>query len=163
MSAWFHRLALVGLGCALVSPASAQLLAHKDLSMGTALTIAQTAAAMCTAQGYNVSVHVVGRNGEVIVALRGDNASPHTFENSLRKAFTSRTFRTSSGEYAKRTQQPGGNASMFLTGVIAAQGGLPIMVGTDVIGAVAVSGSPGGDKDEACSKAGIDKVADQLK
>ena len=105
MSAWFHRLAAIGLVGALASPASAQLLARKDLSMEMALTIAQTAAAMCKGQGYNVSVHVVGRNGEVIVALRGDNASPHTFENSLRKAFTSRTFRTSSGDYAKRTQR----------------------------------------------------------
>ena len=53
---------------------------------------------------------------------------------------------------------------MFLTGIIAAQGGLPIKVGDDVIGAVAVSGSPGGDKDEACcSKAGIDKIGNQLK
>jgi uncharacterized protein GlcG (DUF336 family) len=163
MSAWMKPIAALGLVVVLASPAGAQLLARKDLSMETALTIAQTAAAMCKGQGYNVSVHVVGRNGEVIVALRGDNASPHTFENSLRKAFTSRTFRVASGEYAKRTQQPGGNGSMFLTGVIAAQGGLPIMVGNDVIGAVAVSGSPGGDKDEACSKAGIDKVADQLK
>jgi uncharacterized protein GlcG (DUF336 family) len=163
MSAWIKPIAVLGLAGALASPAGAQLLAHKDLSMDMAVTIAQTAAAMCKGQGYNVSVHVVGRYGEVVVALRGDNASPHTFENSLRKAFTSRTFRVASGEYAKRTQQPGGNGSMFLTGVIAAQGGLPIMVGNDVIGAVAVSGSPGGDKDEACSKAGIDKVADDLK
>jgi uncharacterized protein GlcG (DUF336 family) len=46
--------------------------------------------------------------------------------------------------------------------VIALQGALPIKVGEDVIGAVGVSGAPGGDKDEACSKAGIDKVAAQL-
>jgi len=40
---------------------------------------------------------------------------------------------------------------------------LPIKIGDDVIGAVGVSGAPGGDKDEVCAKAGIDKVADQLK
>jgi uncharacterized protein GlcG (DUF336 family) len=40
---------------------------------------------------------------------------------------------------------------------------LPIKVGAKVIGAVGVSGAPGDEKDEACSKAGIDKVADQLK
>jgi uncharacterized protein GlcG (DUF336 family) len=39
---------------------------------------------------------------------------------------------------------------------------LPIKIGEDVIGAVGVSGAPGGDKDEACSKAGIDKVSAQL-
>jgi uncharacterized protein GlcG (DUF336 family) len=51
----------------------------------------------------------------------------------------------------------------MLAGVIAAAGALPIMVGEEVIGAVGVSGAPGGDKDEACAKTGIDKVADQLK
>jgi uncharacterized protein GlcG (DUF336 family) len=52
---------------------------------------------------------------------------------------------------------------VHLSGIIAAQGALPIKVGDEVIGAVGVSGSPGGEKDEACSKAGLDKVADQLK
>jgi uncharacterized protein GlcG (DUF336 family) len=52
---------------------------------------------------------------------------------------------------------------VHLTGIIAAQGALPIKAGDEVIGAVGVSGAPGGEKDEACSKAGIAKVADQLK
>ena len=46
---------------------------------------------------------------------------------------------------------------------MANSGALPIKAGEDVVGAVGVSGAPGGDKDEACAKAGIDKVADQLK
>jgi uncharacterized protein GlcG (DUF336 family) len=51
----------------------------------------------------------------------------------------------------------------MLANITTAQGALPIKVGEDVIGAVGVSGAPGGDKDEACSKAGIDKVAGELK
>ena len=47
--------------------------------------------------------------------------------------------------------------------VMAAQGGLPIVVGGDVIGTIAVSGAPGGDKDEACARAGLDKAASTLK
>jgi uncharacterized protein (UPF0303 family) len=42
--------------------------------------------------------------------------------------------------------------------VVAAQGALPIKAGDDVIGAVGVSGAPGGEKDEVCAKAGIDKA-----
>ena len=93
------------LAASFAAPASADLLAHKDLSLDTAVTIATTAAATCKAQGYRVSVHVVGRNGEVLVALRGDNASPHTMENSMRKAYTSRTFRIPSGEMVKRLKE----------------------------------------------------------
>ena len=163
------RLVSVAFACALATPASAELLARKDLSLATALTIATTAAETCKAQGHRVSVTVVGRTGEVLVQLRGDNASPHTMENSFRKAYTARTFRIPSGEMVKRLKDNPQLGAIHLTNVVAAQGALPIMVGTDVIGAAGISGavttpeSPGGVKDEACVKAGIDKVADQLK
>jgi uncharacterized protein GlcG (DUF336 family) len=157
------RLAGVGLAAILATPASAQLLEHKDLSLATALAIATTAAETCKGQGYRVSVTVVGRLGEIIVQLRGDNASPHTIENSRRKAYTSRTFRIPSGEFAKRVKDNPTTGQVHLSGVIANQGALPIKISDEVIGAVGVSGSPGGEKDEVCAKAGIDKVADQLK
>ena len=47
--------------------------------------------------------------------------------------------------------------------MLANQGALPITVGDEVIGGIGAAGAPGGDKDEACVKAGIDKVADLLK
>ena len=84
MSAPSNRLAAIGFICALASPASAQLLNQKSLSAAMALTIAQTALETCTKQGYHVSVHVLGRNGEVIVAVRGDGASPHTAHSTNR-------------------------------------------------------------------------------
>ena len=77
----------LGLMVALAAPASAQLLSHKDLSLATALTIATTAAETCKAQGYRVSVTILGREGQVIVQLRGDEAPPHTIENSQKKAY----------------------------------------------------------------------------
>jgi uncharacterized protein GlcG (DUF336 family) len=128
-----------------------------------ALTIARTAMATCTANGYHVSVTVLGRNAEVIVQLRGDGASPHTFENSFRKAYTARTFRIPSGEIAKRFKDDPSYFAVHLSNVIPAQGALPIKVEDDVVGAVGVSGSPGGEKDEVCAQAGIDKVAGELK
>src|SRR5262249_58716851 len=122
MSASAVRLAVSAatLGCAawLATPAGAELLAHKDLSLDTALTIASTAAATCKERGYRVSVHVVGRTGEVLVALRGDNASPHTMENSMRKAYTARTFRVPSREIVKRLKENPQLAGVFRTHVI---------------------------------------------
>ena len=156
-------LVAIGLACGLAAPAQAQLLSHQDLSAGMALTMAQTALATCTANGHKVSVTIVGRNGEVILQVRGDNTGPHTMENSLRKAYTARTFRIASGEFAERVKANPTTGAVFLTNVAAAQGALPIKVGDDVIGAIGVSGAPGGEKDEVCSKAGIDKVADLLK
>jgi uncharacterized protein GlcG (DUF336 family) len=158
------RLIAVAAACVCALPAAAQLLVHKDLSAAMALTIAQTAIDTCTAQGYAVSVTVVGRDGEIIVQVRGDNSPPHTLENSFRKAYTARTTRSPSGTLAERVKaDPTFAGILHLTHIIALPGALPIKIGDDVIGAVGVSGSPGGDKDEACAKAGIDKVADQLK
>ena len=156
-------LAVMGVAGMLAAPAAGQLLTQKSLSAGMAMAIAQTALETCTRQGYQVSVHVLGRNGEVLVAVRGDNAPPHTMENSQRKAYTSRTFRIPSGEFVQRVKDNPTLGAVHLTGIIAAQGALPIKAGDEVIGAVGVSGAPGGEKDEVCAKAGIDKVADQLK
>src|SRR5262252_1328233 len=163
MSATAKHVAVIGLVGAVAVPASAQLLNQKALSAAMALSIAQTALETCTKQGYHVSVHVLGRNGEVIVAVRGDDAPPHTMENSQRKAYTSRTFRIPSGEFVQRVKDNPTLGAVHLTGIIAAQGALPIKVGDEVIGAVGVSGAPGGEKDEACAKSGIDRIADQLK
>jgi uncharacterized protein GlcG (DUF336 family) len=84
-------------------------------------------------------------------------------ENSMKKAFTARTFRRPSGEFAASVKGNATAGALFLTNIVAAQGALPIKVGDDVIGAIGVSGAPGGDKDEACAKAGIDKVSADLK
>ena len=160
----FSALVLASLcAIALASPASAQLLQRKDLSASMALTIAETAIATCKANGYNVSVTVVGRNGETIVQVRGDNTGPHTMENSMRKAYTSRTSRAPSGDMVQRLKDNPQLGLIHLSNVIANQGALPIKVGDETIGAAGASGAPGGEKDEACVKAGIDKVADQLK
>ncbi len=106
---------------------------------------------------------VVDRAGDTIVAMRADNAGPHTMENARRKAYTARTFRQSTTAYAKKfaDNDPVVRQQVTLPNVIAIPGGLPVKVGDDVIGGVGVSGSPG--VDEPCVQAGIDKIADQLK
>lgn len=148
---------------ALALPASAQLLARKDLSAAIAIEIVQTTIATCKGNGYAVSSTVVGRNGEIIAQVRGDNTGPHTIENSFRKAYTARTLRIPSGEFAERVTKNPTLGQVHLSNFVANQGGLPIKVGDDVIGAAAASGAPGGEKDEACVKAALDKVAEQLK
>ena len=165
MSTCLPRLAgLAGLAIAFAAPAQAQLLAHKDLTAAIAATIVQTAVEACKAKGFAVSAVVVGRDGQTIAALRGDNTGPHALENARRKAYTARSFRRSTAEYAK--QYASGNPvirqQVTLPNVIAIPGGLPIKVGNEVIGGAGVSGSPAGN-DEPCVQAGLDKVADQLK
>jgi uncharacterized protein GlcG (DUF336 family) len=149
------------------SVAGAELPTQKMLPISLAIAIAQTAYNKCLAEGYRTSVHVLDRTGQTIVALRGDGANPHTFENSRRKAYTALTFRAPSATMAKNLADPAtaavARAAATLPGVIALGGGLPILAGNEILGGVGVSGAPKPELDEACSKAGIDKVLDQLK
>ncbi|SRR5260221_5689669 len=163
MTARLRRASFIALACAVGMPASAQLLARKDLSLAVAKTIAETAMASCTEKGFAVSVVVVDRAGETLVALRGDNAGPHTLENARRKAYTARTFRQATSAYAKKfeSNDPVVRQQVTLPNVIAIPGGLPIKLGDDVIGGAGLSGTPG--VDEPCVQAGLDKVAEQLK
>ena len=157
MTTFAHRMAGMAIGAAaafgVAAPADAQLLTHKDLTVAAATTIET-----CKAQGYNVSAHVLGREGQIVVAIRNPAAGFATFENSMKKAYTARTTRAPSGKFAETVKGNPNAAQFFLTNFVAAQGALPIMVGQDTIGAIGISGAPGGDKDEVCAQAGIDKT-----
>jgi len=157
--------AIIGfaVAAALSSPAVAQgLVTQKNISLAIAQTIAQAALAQCESMGFKVSVAVVDRGGLAIVMLRSDGAGLHTPEGAERKAYTARTFSQPSADFVKRmTDRPDTVGSVHYSRVLALAGGLPIKAGNEVVGAVGVSGSPG--KDDVCSQAGIDKVADQLK
>ena len=157
----FRVLAAAGVATILAVPSSnAQVLMQRELSARMALTIAETAWTECTAR---VSVAVVDRAGRLKAIIVGDGISPHNIELAERKAYTARTFGRTSIEWAQRTEtQTQGQRS--LAKVIPLQGGVPIKVGEETIGGVGLSGAPnGGPQEEACGKAGIAKVADQLK
>jgi uncharacterized protein GlcG (DUF336 family) len=142
------------------SSGSAQVLMQRDVSLRMALTVAETALAQC---GVNTSVAVVDRAGRLRVFLQGDGASPHNIELARRKAYTALTFRRTSAEWAKRTETTNAGQRM-LADVIPLGGGVPIKVGEETIGGVGLSGAPmGQEQEEACARAGIAKVADQLK
>lgn len=156
----------------LASGAHAQgVITEKNISFGMAKEIADAALEACRKDGSHVTITVLDRNGIVRVSYRDDGSAPHATENSMRKGYSALTFEAPSAVFAKRLiDNPGKVAQVHLNGVIALAGGVPIKVGDEVIGAVGISGSkpgadhkPGGTRDEACAKAGIDKVADRLK
>jgi uncharacterized protein GlcG (DUF336 family) len=138
------------------------LLTQKELSVDAAISVAQGALDKCHADGYHVSLTVLDGSGLIKVQVRGDVTGPHTLENSRRKAYTALTFKRTSAETAKAwASSP--TPPPVIEGTVGAAGGVPIKAGSDVIGAIGVSGAPGGEKDEACASAGIAKIADLLK
>jgi uncharacterized protein GlcG (DUF336 family) len=144
-------------------PASAQgLPTQKVLTIDVAQTIAQEAMATCRANGYKVTVTVVDGANVLKAFLRDDGASMATVEVGRMKANSVMSFGRPSGPPANLP--PGTPAPPpVLPGTINAMGGVPIKVGDQLIGAVSVSGAPGGDKDAACANAALQKVAGKLK
>ena len=136
---------------------------HKVLTAALAVEAAQAAIAACKAQGYNVTVTVADRMGLPKVVIVRDGPQGVARESTRRKAYTAAVQRVSTGDYTKRVSTPGAfNPGMFDNQLATGQGGVPIKVGEDTIGGIAVGGAPGGDKDEACAVAGVDKIKDRL-
>ncbi len=156
-------LALIALGLAGSALAQEAVFQTKTLTPEAALNAAQAALESCRKQGFQAAVAVTDRNGLVQVLLRDRYAGPHTPDIAINKAWTAASFKTSTLEFGKDTQ-----AGKPMSGirnhprVIAAGGGLPIEGGGTLVGAIGVSGGPGGEADESCAKAGIKAIADSL-
>ena len=138
---------------------------HKVLTAELAVEAAQAAIAACKAQGYNVTVTVADRTGTPKVVIVRDGPPGVAAESTRRKAYTAAVQRVSTGDFTKRISTPGAfNPTIYDPQLTTGLGGVPIKVGEDTIGGVGLSGAPnGGPQEEACGKAGIAKVADQLK
>ena len=164
MKSGFQIVASIVLAFVGVASALAQApLTEKNVSMKMAQMIIDGVIEDCTKTGYKVSVVIVDNAGVVRASLRGDGTSPHTMEFARKKAYTARTRNQTSLEFKAATDTPASAYLLQIPDVVAVGGGVPIKAGGVTIGAVGVSGAPGGDKDEVCAFAGIAKVADQLK
>ncbi|PWU11405.1 MAG: hypothetical protein C5B51_02690 [Terriglobia bacterium] len=146
----------------LATTASAQLQSTKILNLDVAQAIAQEAMAKCRSDGYKVTVLVVDAQNAPKAMVRDDGATAATTEVAKMKATATMLYNRPSGP---AQPPPPGTAAPAATipGTINAQGGVPIKVGDNTIGAVAVSGAPGGDKDAACANAALSKLADKLR
>ncbi|HEY3640223.1 MAG TPA: heme-binding protein [Xanthobacteraceae bacterium] len=137
---------------------------HKVLTADLAVEAAQAAIAACKAQGYAVSVVIADRTGMPKLVIVRDGPRGVGPEVARRKAYTAAVLRVSTGDFTKRVATPGAfNPGMYDKELSTGEGGVPIKVGDDTIGGIATAGAPGGDKDEACAIAGLNKIKDQLK
>jgi uncharacterized protein GlcG (DUF336 family) len=136
---------------------------QKVLTPETALKAAQAALKKCRDSGYQAAVAVVDRMGVTQVFLRDRFAGPHTVDMAQAKAWTAASFRTSTTELAQGTQ-PGSPQAAIRNrpGVAAVGGGLMIEAGGSLVGAIGVSGAPGGKEDEMCAAAGVAAIREDI-
>ena len=140
---------------------AADLVLTRLLGLDLARDIATAAVVACRKEGYQVAVVVTDRSGDPVVIMRDVFVSKYMVEIAQNKANAVVMSNSSSGEL--RTNMARIREELNeLDGVLLMEGGLPIRVNGGLIGAVGVSGAPGGDKDEACAQAGIEAVQERL-
>ena len=142
---------------------SKNFVTSKSLTPELALTLAKATLEACRKADFQVTVAVVDRTGGLQVLLRDRFAGPHTPETARRKAYTAISFRTDTLEMSELTQagkEPSG--IRHLPGVAMIGGGVMVRAAGALVGAVGVSGAPGGKADDTCAKQGIAKIQDQL-
>ena len=143
--------------------AQESLVSYKSLAPGIALELAQAALANCQQRGYQVAIAVVDRFGVIQVVLRDRYAGPHTPATASGKAWTAATFHNSTSNLFAISQPGMMQAGIRnLPGAVIIGGGLVVESGGSLVGAIGVSGAPGGDADEACAKAGIEAIQSKL-
>ena len=141
--------------------AQPDILPVKQIGLELARDIAMASIEACRNAGYTVSAVVIDRAGNLQVAMRDSLAARHTLEIAERKAGMAvmsgndtSEFRTARGDIRPELNH--------INGLIVMDGGLPIRVAGSMIGAVGVSGAPGGDKDRGCAAAALKHVEERL-
>jgi uncharacterized protein GlcG (DUF336 family) len=133
----------------------------RRMTMELAVDIARAAVKSCRDAGYQASAVVVDRVGIVQVLMRDTLANRFTLRAAEDKAnavilsgVDSSTFRANRQDIRPEINE--------IDGVLMMEGGVAIVAAGSIVGAVGVSGAPGGDKDELCARAGVESVQERL-
>jgi uncharacterized protein GlcG (DUF336 family) len=146
-------------------PAAAEeaLISFKVLTPEAALEVAQAALKACRAKSYQVAVAVVDRAGTPQVMLRDRYAGAHTPDTAIRKAWTATSFRSNTLALAEATEAGNPQSGVrFVTNALMLGGGVLVQAAGSIVGAVGVSGTPTGEQDDACAKAGVAAIEEKL-
>ena len=149
----------------LATAAGAQKLVtpYASLTTAAALKAAQAALVRCDRDGFTATVAVVDRGGHALAVLRNGLAGAHTVRTAIDKAWTALSFRTDTTELTAASQAGRPQSGIrTLPNVVAIGGGMMSPAKGALVGAIGVSGAPGGDADDVCAKAGIAAISDDL-
>ncbi len=133
----------------------------RRLSMEMAHDIARSAVQACRDKGYQVTAVVVDRNGFDQMVMRDTLAPRFTLQIARDKANAVILSGVESGIFRENRQDIREEMNS-VDGILVLEGGIPVRAAGSLVGAVGVSGAPGGDKDAVCAKAGVEKVRDRL-
>jgi uncharacterized protein GlcG (DUF336 family) len=146
------------------------LVTMQKLSATLANELVGEAVASCAQKGYKVVAVVVDLDGVRQALLRGDGAPIHSLDNAYYKAYSAASLTLGRKEGSTKEVRdriaknpPSTVPQTPLPNITYAVGGVTIMAGGVAIGAIGVSGAPGGEFDEECARAALAKIRDRMK
>ncbi|HLW92208.1 MAG TPA: heme-binding protein [Roseiarcus sp.] len=162
---WNSKLALgASLAISFQPLATAETLVTHRIPAALALEAVGEAVAACARQGYNETAVLVDADGVREAVLRGDRAGAHTLDSAYDKAYTAASFKSDTSALVERAKTaPIAPLLAKLPHLLLFGGGLVIKVDDEVVGAIGAAGAPGAELDDACARAGLDKIRDRLK
>jgi uncharacterized protein GlcG (DUF336 family) len=158
---------LVGATCGMLGApetAGAQILVTHRIPAVLALEAVGEAVAVCAKQGYAETAVLVDADGVRQALLRGDGTGAHSLDSAAGKAYTSATLKADTQAVVERAKTDPIVANVIgkLPNMLLDGGGVVIKINGEVIGAIGASGAPGGDIDEGCARAGLEKIRNRL-
>lgn len=121
-------------------PANAMpLIAKHTVSLAAAKKIASAAEAFARKKGWNVVIAVVDDGGHLVYLARMDGTQIGSVEVAQAKALTALAFKRPTKSWDE-TLSDGRHAVLGLPGVTPVEGGVPLLVKGEFVGAIGVSG-----------------------
>ena len=123
------------------------------IAMDKAQALVQAAVAEATKRGWAMNVAVVDPNGDLIAFGRMDGAALASIPISQHKARVAARYRRPTKAFEDAVQKFGFNYILTLDDVIASRGGIPLIEGGKIIGAIGCSGGTGSQDEATCTAA----------
>ena len=132
-------------------------------ALDLAIEAARTAVDTCSAGGFYIGATVIDTSGQPRAAVEAEGSDGGHVYVAVRKALVALTFKMPSSQAATAVQTDKALLARVTPNMFVMEGAVPLMAGSELIGAIGASGAAGGDQDEVCAIAGLNKIKGRLK
>ncbi len=140
-------------------PARRPPVSTRGPSLDLAIEAARAAVDTCAAGGFYIGASVIDTSGQPRAMLEAEGSDGGHVYVAVRKALVALAFKMPSS----KVQADDASLARVTPNMFVMEGAVPLLVGNEVIGAIGASGAAGGNQDEVCAIAGLNKIKDRLK
>jgi uncharacterized protein GlcG (DUF336 family) len=131
--------------------------------MSLAIEAARAAVEACEAGGFYIGASVIDTSGQPRAMVESDGSDGGHVYVAVRKALVALKFKMPSSEARDEAPKSAALLSQVTPQMFVMEGAVPIYAGSEIVGAIGASGAAGGNQDEVCAVAGLDKIRNRVK